>query len=175
MAAASPDVPVTETIHTHFALVLDGLHIGSLSECGAPFLFLGTKTWNCICTRDLSSSVLCGVNKTEPNKPTGAAKQPEPMSNHPDMELKHVGSTWTTGPDSSPWKKGPMQARILLQDMNDLLVSLFTDMSKTTEVVYKNKQTNKQNIRLIRELLLVTLTRHSLEIRLQIFGMLRWY
>lgn len=53
--------------------------------------------------------------------------------------------------------------------MCDLLVSLFTDMSKTTGVVYKKIIIIiKKAISLIRETVLVTLTRNSLEIRLEI-------
>lgn len=51
--------------------------------------------------------------------------------------------------------------------MYDLLVSLFTDMSKTTEVVYKKKKKKKKTIRLIRDIVLVTLSRNILEIRLE--------
>lgn len=43
-----------------------------------------------------------------------------------------------------------------------MLASPFTDMSETTEVVYKNKT----NSRLIRDLVLVPSTRDSLDIRL---------
>lgn len=66
--------------------------------------------------------------------------------------------------------KVPRRLKFFLRDMYDLLVSLFTDMSKTTEVVYKKKK-EKKNIRLIRDIVLVTLSRNILEIRLEIPGM----
>lgn len=41
-------------------------------------------------------------------------------------------------------KKAPCRLKSFLWDMYDLLVSLFTDMSKTTEVVYKKKEKKQQ-------------------------------